>query len=90
MPIAVSQLQAPNLHSFSQTLKHPYITVSSDSLTASKNSYASGYKLAILSTAAFPLSEQLETAVLDIKVKITKSQGNIMIGLGIPSLIKSK
>lgn len=89
VPMVSSHLQYPPIDHFSHTLKHPYITVSSDGHSAFKNSHAGGYKLAILSTNNFPISHG-EPSGAEAKIRIVKSQGNILIGLGIPEIIKEK
>lgn len=90
MPMVNSHLQAASICTFSHTYKHPYITISADSHSAFKNSHAGGYKLAILSANPFPLTEHADISNIEARLRIIKSHGNIMIGLGIPDKIKSK
>ena len=90
MQMVNSHLQVPGTSSFSHTLKHPYITVAADGSSALKNSHAGGYKLAIMSSSHFPLSEQMDPSEIEARVKITKSCGNILVGIGVPEVIKER
>lgn len=73
-----------SIETFSHSLKHPYITVSPDMRSVFKSSQAAGYKLAALSSCSIP--PEADNAFFNIKV--IKSTGNILLGLGIPEVIK--
>lgn len=67
-------------------MKHPYITISPDMKSATKTSQAGGYKLAALSASSLPL----DTSNVFFNIKIVKSSGNVLVGLGIADVIKQK
>lgn len=85
VPMAVSQLTG-SLDTFSQTMKHPYVSLSPESHSAFKNSPAGGYKLAVLSSISVPV----EADNIFFNVKIEKSSGKILLGLAIPEIVKQR
>jgi hypothetical protein len=59
LPASISQLGFDPVDTFSHTLKHPYISVTSDSRSITKSSAVNGYKLACLSASKLHDSESL-------------------------------
>ena len=85
VPMTTSVLTG-NFETFSHTLKHPYVSLSPEMSSAFKNSQAGGYKLAVLSSASIPIDAEN----VFFNVKVVKSTGSILLGLGIAETIRNK